>query len=234
MMDKDNKRSSVRVKICGITSVADALLAVDAGADAIGLNFVGGPRQIAPDPASDILSALPPFITPVALIRLDKGQMSDEVLELLGQHWVSQLQVYGTVTGSILESLHQDGFRPMPAVAVGDEQFAGNIGRLWAGRLEAKPQAIVLDTFDPGRLGGTAQPFRWEWVPAARTAGHLADWPPIILAGGLTPDNVAEAVRVVQPYAVDVSSGVELAGQPGRKDGDKLIEFIRQAKGLPC
>jgi len=106
------------VKICGITTVADAAAAVDAGADAIGLNFIGGPRQIEYDRAADILASLPPAITPVALARLERSRISDPLVEFLAQFWVSHVQVYGEVTSGSLALLAQDGFRPIPVLGV--------------------------------------------------------------------------------------------------------------------
>ncbi len=221
---------NVRVKICGITAVEDALAAAEAGADAIGLNFVGGPRQVAAGPAADILTALPPWVTPVALVRLERGQMPDTLLELLGQFWVSHVQLYGAVAREDLEVLVRDGFKPMPAVAVADERFVGRVSGWLPATATGRPAAIVLDAYDPVREGGTGASFRWEWIPAARQAGKLDLWPPIILAGGLSPDNVAEAVRVVRPYGVDVSSGVEVEGAPGRKDPARMRAFVRLAR----
>jgi phosphoribosylanthranilate isomerase len=88
----------------------------------------------------------------------------------------------------------------------------------------------VVDTYDPAKAGGTGTPFPWDWVAAARDGGARAGWPPIILAGGLRPENVAEAIREVRPYGVDVSSGVELAGTPGRKDVHQVKAFISHAR----
>jgi phosphoribosylanthranilate isomerase len=93
-----------------------------------------------------------------------------------------------------------------------------------------KPSAYVLDTASPEKLGGTGQTFNWNWIAEARAAGELEGLPPIILAGGLTPENVAEAIRIARPYAVDVSSGVEVPGKPGIKDPVKMRDFIQAAQ----
>lgn len=221
---------TLRVKICGVTSVENALAAAQAGADAIGLNFVGGPRQIGPERAIEILQALPPLITPVALVRLEQGRLPDDLLELLGEFWVSHVQVYGEVTSGSLAVMAQDGFKPMPVIPVRDEHFADTTNE-WLARCAARPPvALVLDAYDPERLGGTGKAFRWDWLEAARQAGRLAGWPPIILAGGLNPENVVDAVRAVRPYGVDVSSGVEVPGRPGVKDSEKMRLFVRRAK----
>jgi phosphoribosylanthranilate isomerase len=210
--------------------VDSALAATQAGADAIGLNFVGGPRQIEPEKACEILQALPPFVTPVALVRLEQGRVPDDLLEFLGQYWVSCIQIYGEVTSGSLAVLAQDGFKVMPVVCVRDEDFADPVNVLLSRVAGRAPAAIVLDAYDPERLGGTGKAFQWEWVQRAETAGKMAGWPPVILAGGLTPENVADAVRAVRPYGVDVSSGVEVPDRPGIKDEEKMRLFIRRAK----
>jgi phosphoribosylanthranilate isomerase len=220
----------VRIKICGITGPAAARAATDAGADAIGLNFVGGPRQISPEQAAEILSDLPPLVTPVALVRLERGRLPDDLVELLGEFWVSYVQVYGEITSGSLALLSQDGFRAIPVFAVRDEGFAEDVNALFARVGGRAPSAVVLDAYDPDRAGGTGKAFQWEWVRKAADAGHLTGWPPIVLAGGLTPDNVAEAIRKVKPYAVDVSSGVEVEGRPGAKDPEQMRRFVVNAR----
>ncbi len=221
----------MRVKICGITSLSDARLAAQAGADAIGLNFVGGPRQIDVDQAAAILQELPPFLTPVALVRLELGRVPDPLIELLGQYWVSHVQVYGEISSGSLALLANDGFQGIPVVSVRDEGFAGPVSD-WLSKIAGRlPAAIVLDAYDPERLGGTGKPFQWDWVARAAESGAMENWPPIMLAGGLTPDNVAEAILKVHPYAVDVSSGVEEDGKPGVKSAMKVRQFIQNARG---
>lgn len=220
----------MRIKICGVTSVDGALAAARAGADAIGLNFVGGPRQIEREQAAEILQVLPPLVTPVALVRLDRGLVPDDLLELLGQFWVSTVQIYGEITSGSLALLAQDGFKAMPVISVRNEGFADCVNELLSRSAARPPAAIVLDAYDPERLGGTGRAFQWDWLQAAEAAGKLAGWPPIVLAGGLTPDNVAEAVRTVRPYGVDVSSGVEAPGNPGGKDPEKMRLFVRRAR----
>ncbi|MBI4581116.1 MAG: phosphoribosylanthranilate isomerase [Planctomycetes bacterium] len=220
----------MRIKICGITDVRNALAAAEAGADAIGLNFVGGPRQIDLERAAEILRALPPLLAPVALVRLEQGMVPDDLLEFLGQFWVSHVQVYGDVTAGSLVVLAQDGFQAMPVVPVRDERFAGGVND-WLSRMGGRrPAAIVLDAYDPDRLGGTGRTFQWDWVAEAAAAGAMADWPPIILAGGLTPENVAEAIRKVHPYGVDVSSSVEFEGRAGAKDPIRMRLFVDKAR----
>lgn len=222
----------VRVKICGITNEDDAHAAVAAGADAIGLNFIGGPRLITPQVAERILTTLPTMVTPVALVRLIDGRLDMALSILLTRFRVSHVQLYGSVSAESLSTLVRDGFRPMPVVAVQDEGFVDQASGWLVGEPLCRPAAIVLDAFDPSREGGTGTAFRWDWIPAAREAGKLDRWPLIILAGGLCPENVAEAVRIVSPYGVDVSSGVERTGSPGQKDADRMRAFVRAAKGI--
>ena len=218
------------VKICGITSAADALAASEAGADFIGLNLVAGPRQIDVPRAEEIVGCLPPLINPVVLIGLDDEGRAAQLLEWLKGTRVRHLQVYGEVTAKKVSSLCDDGFAVWPVLAVEDESFAEQaVKTLGRAGLELA-DAIVLDAYDPARAGGTGVSFCWEWVAQARQADWLMDWPPIVLAGGLRPDNVAEAVRIVRPDGVDVSSGVEIEGSPGKKDAEKMRAFVHLAK----
>jgi len=215
----------LRVKICGITSGDDVRAAAEAGADAVGLNFVGGPRQIDVTVARTILESLPPMVTPVVLVRLTGGRLPPEVAKLVNDCRVSHVQVYGDVDAQSLDVLGKQGLRPLPVIAVAGPEFHQCD---MASRRNVA--AVVLDAFDPQRAGGTGQPFRWDWVVDARDRGLLNGWPPVILAGGLTPGNVADAVRVVRPYGVDVSSGVEFPGRPGRKDPSLMRAFVCAAR----
>ena len=219
----------MRVKICGITEVDDLLAAVAAGVDAIGLNFVGGPRRISLATAQPLLEHLPAFVTPVALVRVEQDRFADDLAEFLDQFRVSHLQLYGNPTIKALDSLLADGFKPIPVVAVKDASFHVAIDA-WPHDIRRCLNAVVLDAYDSTQAGGTGKTFTWSWVAQARQRNLLVDWPPIVLAGGLNPANVAEAVEVVQPYAVDVSSGVERAGQSGKKDPDLMRAFVRAAK----
>jgi len=217
------------VKICGITSSADALAAAEAGADAIGLNLIGGPRRIDAHQAEEIIACLPQLIRPVALIGLD-DEGHEELLAWLRRTRVRHLQLYGRITAEKLTSLCEEGFNGSPVVTVEDESFAERaVEKLGTTVLEIA-EAIVLDTFHPTQAGGTGISFCWDWVAKAHQAGRLAGWPPIVLAGGLRSDNVAEAVRIVHPYGVDVSSGVEIDGSPGKKDAAKMRAFVHFAR----
>jgi phosphoribosylanthranilate isomerase len=211
----------MRVKVCGITSVADAAAAVEAGADAIGLNFASGPRRIDVADAGPIVRAVPPFVTLVAVFVDERPARIGMICQQLG---IGTVQLHGSESAEVVCGL--EPLNVIKAFRVARPQFAAEVrpyvtGCPWL-------RGILLDAYVPQAPGGSGATFCWEWVETAAASGATAGWPPIILAGGLTPENVAEAVRVVKPYAVDVASGVESA--PGRKDPEKLAAFIANAK----
>ncbi|WP_322978117.1 phosphoribosylanthranilate isomerase [Pseudomonas sp. C11] len=198
----------VRSKICGITRVEDALAAVEVGADAIGLVFYAkSPRAVDIEQAKAIVAALPPFVTSVGLFV----DMPRETLQaLLREVPLDLLQFHGDESPADCE-----GFaRPyIKALRVRADQDVARMMAPYSGAC-----GILLDTFVEGVPGGTGAAFDWSLVP--REAGK-----PIILAGGLTPDNVAQAIAQVRPYAVDVSGGVEAA--KGIKDAGKVKAFLQ-------
>jgi phosphoribosylanthranilate isomerase len=201
----------IRVKICGITSLEDARVAVEAGADAIGFIFVKGtPRCIDPEVAAGIAKALGPFVTTVGVFM---DQEVAEVEAFAARCGLSCAQLHGTEPPGECTRLRVPFIKSIRVR--GGEDLA-------ALREYPDARAFLLDTHDPDRPGGTGKTFPWEI--AARGAREAR----VVLSGGLTPDNVARAIAHVRPYAVDVSSGVEVA--PGRKDHRKVREFIDQAK----
>jgi phosphoribosylanthranilate isomerase len=202
----------VRVKICGITNVEDALLAAEAGADAIGLVFYDkSPRVVTPERAAAIVSALPPFVQAVGLfVNAD----IDVVNATAEQCRLDLVQLHGDESP---EFCAQSVRRVIKAFRVRDAASLDHLN-------DYRVAGFLLDAWSPLAHGGTGVTFNWE---LARDAGRFG---PIILAGGLTPDNVRSAIETVAPFAVDVSSGVESA--PGRKDPDKVRAFIARAKGL--
>lgn len=204
--------SAVRSKICGITRVEDALAAAAAGADAIGLVFYAkSPRAVSVEQARQIIAALPPFVTTVGLF-VDAGR--DELRQILAQVPLDLLQFHGDESA---EQCEGHGRPYIKALRVrGGDDVAAQVAR-YPGAV-----GVLLDTFVEGVPGGTGLAFDWSLVPAG-----LAK--PVILAGGLTPENVAAAIARVRPYAVDVSGGVESA--KGIKDADKVRAFIRAAQG---
>lgn len=216
----------IRVKICGLTQSDDARAAVEAGADAIGLNFVGGPRRIDASRAEQILRVLPSPVIPVALVDLASGRLQVPTPEWLLHSGIRHLQVYGTPPPEVIAPWVEQGFTMFAVLRVRDAAICTPDENA----LVMASQGVVLDAYRPDQLGGTGHAFCWDWLTAAREAGRLEDWPPILLAGGLTPENVAEAVRRVRPSFVDVASGVEIDGRPGRKDPDKMRRFILAAR----
>jgi len=200
---------SVRVKICGITRIEDGLAAAAAGADAIGLVFAESPRRLTTDPARAIAAALPPFIKVVGLFV---DAPAEAVHAVLGRVPLDLLQFHGRETAVYCR---QFGRPYIKTIHIKEDMDAVAA----AGRYP-DAAAILFDAFHPQVAGGGGVTFDWSRVP--RDLGK-----PVILAGGLTPDNVAAAVRTVRPYAVDVSSGVELS--KGIKDAAKVAAFIRNA-----
>lgn len=205
----------VRSKICGITRIEDALAAVEAGADAIGLVFYGkSPRAVSIEQAAAILQALPPFVTSVGLF-VDMPR--DELQQLLQRLPLDLLQFHGDESPADCEGhgrpyIKALRVRPGEDVAAAMAPYAGARG-------------ILLDTFVEGVPGGTGASFDWSLVP------ENAD-KPIILAGGLDAGNVATAIRQVRPYAVDVSGGVEAS--KGIKDAGKIRAFVRAVRDARC
>jgi len=216
------------VKICGITSVSDATAAAEAGADAIGLNLVAGPRRVDVQTAEAILSALGAPVSAVLLTSWADGRMPDEVSELLTRFHVPYVQPYGHVTPQDVTDLLAQGVQTLLVQRVSRESFPLQTREFLACCGTRWPAAILLDAVGTGGLGGTGRRVDWNCLAAARRSGAWADWPPLILAGGLTPENVAQAVSVVRPWGVDVSSGVE--SSPGRKSPDKMRAFVIAAR----
>lgn len=201
----------VRSKICGITRAADALVAAEAGADAIGLVFYSkSPRAVSIAQAREIIAALPPFVTTVGLFV---NASRCEINETLDAVALDVLQFHGDEMPADCEGFHRPWYKALRV-------RAGNDIRAEAARY-AGASAVLLDTFVDGVPGGTGEMFDWSLVPA--------DLPkPLILAGGLTPQNVQQAIERVRPFAVDVSGGVELS--KGVKDAARVREFIGQVR----
>jgi phosphoribosylanthranilate isomerase len=204
---------SVRVKICGITNPADAELAATLGADWIGLNFYAkSPRRIDETTARAIVNSLPAATEPVALFVHEPLGSAQKIAAGLG---IRTVQMH-TDQREVLPS----GVNWIPAFAVADAADLAAIATYleMLASVGAPPAAILIDARVHGLFGGTGQTAPWHL---------LADFKPgvpLILAGGLTHENVADAIRIVKPYAVDVASGVE--SSPGKKDADKLRRFI--------
>ncbi len=219
----------MRIKICGITRSGDVRAAAEAGADAIGLNFVSGPRKISVEQAEAILEEIPSGVTSVALVRPDDGELPEDLLDFLAGHRVNHLQLYGATSQDVREKLRSRNMSQLHVIPVRGKDFAREVRPLIEDS-GPPPDGIVLDTYDKMLEGGTGKAFHWDWVAAAREGGELDGWPGIILAGGLRPENVADAIRVVQPMAVDVSSGVEVEGKAGYKDPQRMHAFVQESR----
>lgn len=203
--------AAVRSKICGITRIEDALVAAEAGADAIGLVFyAASPRAVSVPQAQAIIAALPPFVTTVGLFVNTARRELESVLEAVP---LDILQFHGDETPADCEGYRRPYIkalrvRPGDDIAARCREYRGAAG-------------ILLDTYVPGVPGGTGAAFDWSLIP-----GDLSM--PLILAGGLTVQNVRAAITQVAPYAVDVSGGVEL--EKGVKDAEKIRAFIREVR----
>ena len=228
-----------RIKICGIMRTSDAVAAAEAGADAIGLNFFAGPRRIPLDLGRQIVAELPPLTTPVALTsgpskRFPDAPTFDQIRKgttvitpTLARPGISTFQFYGDDLSSmkLREPCHI-----WSVCHVEDQNLGGAIYKHLQ-TLSFTPAALVIDAAVSGQLGGTGKSVNWTTVAAEllwlrENHPHLV----LILAGGLTPENVADAIRTTRPYAVDVSSGVEVPNQPGAKDPMKICDFIQAAR----
>jgi phosphoribosylanthranilate isomerase len=201
----------VRVKICGITNVADALMAASAGAHALGFVFAPSPRQVTPEQAAEIIAALPPFVQTVGVF------VNQDVEAVLSRCPLDAVQFHGEETPQQVAAVH--GVRRIKAFRVATSEDLEPLARY-----RDAVEAFLLDARVSGIAGGSGQTFPWSLARSARSAGR-----PVILAGGLTPENVVCAMAVGHPDAVDVSSHVESA--PGRKDPERVRRFIAAALG---
>lgn len=207
--------SRTRIKICGITRTEDALLAAKLGADAIGLVFYPqSPRYVTGEKAVEIIHALPAFVTVVGLFV---DATISEVKKILQTVPLNLLQLHGDESTELCDSYEKPYIkviRMMPEINVTE-------------KINNYPNAaaILLDTYHAQQKGGTGATFDWNLIPQDTQK-------PIILAGGLNSDNVEEAIHKVNPYAVDISSGVE--SSPGVKDSNKLISFIGKVQHVNC
>ena len=201
-----------RVKICGITCVEDALVAAEAGADAIGLVFYAkSPRALVADAARRIVASLPPFVASVALFVNPERAEVEAVISATG---VDLLQFHGDESPAFCSSFSRPYIKALRMKADADlTAFAGS---------HAQARGVLVDAWEQDRFGGTGKTFDWQRIRPEAGSSR------IILAGGLPPDNVAQAITAVRPWAVDVSSGVELA--PGRKSAERIQSFIKEVR----
>lgn len=209
----------VKVKICGITNLDDAMLAANLGADFIGLNFYSGsPRKVSLKNAKDIVSKMPPFVSVVGVFV---DEPLEELVKTAKKTPLKYIQLHGSETPEYCKSAAElSGLPVIKTFKMADEKS-----------LDTMPQYLesasyfLLDACVPGEPGGTGVTFNWDLAVKAKDIGK-----PVFLAGGLVPENVSEAISKVLPFAVDVASGVERLER--RKDYDKLNKFIRASRGL--
>ena len=204
---------AVRVKICGMTQLEDALFAAQAGADALGFVFYEkSPRHVNTVQAASICRALPPFVTRVGLFVDASAEFVQSVLHTVP---LDLLQFHGDETPAYCAQFGKAYLKAVRVTAATDLlKYAADF---------AAASGLLLDAYVPGVPGGTGEAFDWRLIPA--------NFPkPVVLSGGLKPENVADAIKLARPWAVDVSSGVESA--KGIKDQSKIAQFITNAKAL--
>jgi phosphoribosylanthranilate isomerase len=217
------------VKICGTTNLEDALLAAEAGADALGFVFAESPRRVTVDQAREIARALPPHIEKIGVF-VNPG--TEEVTRAVGEAGLSGVQLHGEEPASLLQAIARAGVTVIKAVPAEQLSAMADVAGALAGEGAAAialPQgmdALLIDSGNAARRGGTGVAFAWQELrEAVRWLGENLR---IIVAGGLTPANVAEAIHILEPWGVDVVTGVESA--PGKKDAAKVRAFVKAAK----
>jgi phosphoribosylanthranilate isomerase len=199
-----------RIKICGITNEEDALEAAHYGVDALGFVFAPSPRRVIPGMVQEIVQLLPPFISRVGVfVNEDK----EKVKKIAESSHLTTLQFHGEETPSYCLGFRE---KVVKAFSIRDEAILKTIP-------EYEVDAYLLDSYSPSRYGGTGKTFDWDIARKIKQFGV-----PIILSGGLNPDNVKEAIERVRPYAVDVGSGVE--AREGKKDPEKLKSFVMKVR----
>lgn len=199
----------VRIKVCGMTRLEDVLAASRLGVDAIGLVFhPKSPRYISIEQARKLVAGLPAFVSVTALF-LDPG--AEQVRQVVDNVRIELLQFHGGEPAEFCRSFNRPYIKAVP---MGSQADVREYTRRHAGAA-----ALLLDSHAAGQSGGTGVSFDWSSLPKV-------EGPPVILAGGLTPANVASAIRIVRPYGVDVSSGVE--SKPGIKDEARMSAFVRE------
>ncbi len=207
----------VRVKICGITNITDAESAVLLGADALGFVFAESSRKVSKESAVSIIKKLPPFVTCVGLF-VDEDV--DTVKEVCGFCNINTVQFHGNEKPDYLKLFPE--VKTIKAIRVRDESDILTINNIQA-------DAFLLDSYTKGKMGGTGASFNWHTIQEAGKLGvDREKLKRVILAGGLNPDNVSEAIQVTSPFAVDVSSGVE--SEPGIKSKGLMKSFIENSK----
>ncbi len=199
-----------RIKICGLTNLQDADLAVSLGADALGFIFCKSPRQVSISQVHEILRGIPPFVNKVAVVR---DFTEEQIRDILSELPIDTIQFHGSEPEDFC--LQFKGYNLIKVISVRSEESLEELSNY------TKINHFLLDTYTKAG-GGSGRTFNWKLAKKAQKLGN------IILAGGLSPENVSQAISEGEPYGVDVSSGVE--SKPGVKDPDRLERFFRQAR----
>ena len=201
-----------RIKICGITNLEDALLAAELGVDALGFIFASSPRKIDSSKAEEIAGKMSPFIT---LGGVFVNETIDKIREVVEKVPLDFIQLHGEEGADFSKKL--SFCKVIKTIRVKDKESLKGF------EAYKEVRAFLLDTYIKGKAGGTGKTFDWRLAREAKSYGK-----PIILSGGLTPENVCQAIAEVKPYSVDASSGVE--SSPGKKDREKLKAFIKRVR----
>jgi phosphoribosylanthranilate isomerase len=206
--------SNVKVKICGITDYQDASMAVELGADALGFIFAHSPRQVTPQKARDIISAIPPFVKTVGIFVNQDPIEINKIMRFCG---LDLVQLHGDESPDFCDELMP---RTIKALRIKDKASLRT-----ARAYRDKVRALLLDTYSRDKAGGTGETFDWQLAIKIKKLGI-----PIILAGGLGPSNIDGAISTVRPYAVDVNSGVEK--RPGKKSHALIKDLMGKVKRI--
>jgi phosphoribosylanthranilate isomerase len=209
----------MKIKICGITNIDDARLAAEAGADLVGFNFYPkSPRYIAPEKVREIAAKIRAGGRGPLLVGVFVNSPLEEVQSILEIARIDLAQLHGDEPVPIVEQLHGRGFKALRPTS----ETEAEIDAEWFAPYGPNAPVLLIDAYRKDQYGGTGHAADWS------IAMKLAQQYPILLAGGLTPENVAEAIRQVRPWGVDVASGVEVA--PGKKDAEKMKLFVERAR----
>lgn len=204
----------MRTKICGITNMKDALMAVDLGADALGFIFAPSPRQVKPECVRFIVNGLPPFVQMVGVFVNESLAIIRDITTFCG---LDMIQLHGDEPPELCQEIVP---YPIKSFRIKDASSITPIKRYWG-----KVSGVLLDTYQQGKYGGAGNVFDWDLALKAKAFGI-----PLILSGGLGPSNIERAVSIVTPYAVDVNSGIET--NPGKKSAAKLREFMKRIRNI--
>ncbi len=219
--------AEIKIKICGITRRQDALAALEHGADFIGLNFYAGPRKLTIRQGAEIFPSINNIHHVVALVDLSSPEGFATASQLAEKFGVRNFQVYGNLAAAKSLSVKDARYWPVFRIAQREDLRTLHDGLR---QLPVSASTILLDAWSTRGQGGTGEQIDLSWLSEAQKADELRNLPPIILAGGLTAENVAHVINTVHPAAVDVSSGVEVAGQAGIKDHTRMRAFIRAVR----